>query len=218
MRRVQLLVCTLAALVLAPGARAQGGDGSGDGDAETLPQGFGTLKQDDISIRIRTGDLEVRILPLDERVTRLLASDAYSSLRALVNSRRAAIDSVGRATGVSRPGLALVSFFGSQPNARFDPQLVLLISRNRPLRPLGIVPLSPRFSSQQLDVRGSVSAIYLYEELIPVRESFQVSYEGITSNQWDQLMAGLDRERARVTARARQSRPREVAAPAADSQ
>ena len=69
---------------------------------------------------IRNDELEVRFVPLDQRVTRLLARDAYESLEGLVHSRRASIDSVARMYGISAPGLALVTFFGPG-RARFDP-------------------------------------------------------------------------------------------------
>ena len=93
-------------------------------------------------------------------------------------SRRAAIDSVANVSGVSRPGLALVTFFGQRANARFDPQTLTVMVRSREFRPLGIVPFSGRFTSQQLDVREQVSAIYLFEEDLPVNDSFTVAVRG----------------------------------------
>src|SRR5262245_5482871 len=121
------------------------------GDGSTLPPGgYGSLTQNDLALRIRTADLDVRFVPLDPRVTRLLAKDSWESLRSVVESRRAAIDSVANATGVSRPGLALVTFFGQRANARFDPQTLSVLVRSREFRPLGIVPFSGRFTSQQL--------------------------------------------------------------------
>ena len=80
--------------------------------------------------------------------------------------------------GISRPGLALVTFFGQRANARFDPQSLTLVTRNRVFQPLGIVPFTPRFTSQQLDVREQVSAIFLFEEDLPVNDSFTISYAG----------------------------------------
>jgi hypothetical protein len=142
-------------------------------------------------------------VPLDARVTRLLAKDSWESLRSLVESRRVAIDSVAHAAGVSRPGLALVSFFGQRTNARFDPQTLTVKARSREFRPLGIVPFSGRFTSQQLDVREQVSAIYLFEEDLPVNDSFTVLYAGQPSDDWQNKQVMLDRERARVASRQR---------------
>jgi hypothetical protein len=180
----------------------------GRGAAAPLPPpGYGSLTQNDLSLRVRTGDIEVRFVPLDGAVTVLLAPDAWESLRSLVRSRRSAIDSLARASGVSRPGLALVSFFGQRMNARFDPQRVTLTIRNRIFQPLGIIPFTPRFTSQQLNVREQVSAIFLFEEDLPVNDSFSISYGGVASDDWRAKQPALDRERARVALRSRTSRP-----------
>ena len=114
------MVLLAAALVLGvPAARGQVGPGG-----RLHPGGYGSLTQNDLSLRIRTPDLDVRFVPLDPRVTRLLARDSWESLRSVVESRRAAIDSVATMAGVSRPGLALVTFFAQRDNARFDPQSI----------------------------------------------------------------------------------------------
>jgi hypothetical protein len=181
-------------------ARAQVGAGAG----VTLPAGgYGSLTQSDLALRIRTPDVEVRFVPLDARVTRLLARDSWESLRSLVQSRRGAIDSVANMAGIARPGLALVTFYGQRVNARFEPQTLTVVARSREFRPLGIVPFSGRFTSQQLNVREQVSAIYLFEEDLPVNDSFTLVYAGQTSDDWQRKQQALDRERARVDARAR---------------
>jgi hypothetical protein len=184
---------------LAFGASAAHGQG---GAGVTLPPGgFGTLTQNDLALRIRTPDLDLRFVPLDPRVTRLLAKDSWESLRSVVQSRRAGIDSVANAAGVSRPGLALVTFFGQRDNARFDPQSVTVRIRGREYRPLGIVPFSGQFTSQQLDVRQQVSGIFLFEQDLPVNDSFVVLYAGQPSDDWQGKQRTLERERARVALR-----------------
>ena len=199
-----VLVCT--ALVLgASAAHGQGGAGV------TLPPGgFGTLTQNDLALRIRTVDLDLRFVPLDPRVTRLLAKDSWESLRSVVQSRRPAIDSLANAAGVSRPGLALVTFFGQRDNARFDPQSVSVRIRSREYRPLGIVPFSGQFTSQQLDVRQQVSGIFLFEQDLPVNDSFVVLYAGQPSDDWQGKQRILERERARVALREQQTSTRDT--------
>ncbi len=195
-RAMALLLWLVAATPLA----AQGGHGGND---LPPPAGYGRLNQNDLSLRLRNNELEVRFIPLDQRVLRLLAKDAYESLLGLVRSRRGSIDSVGTLAGISRPGLALVTYFALSDRARIDPQTLTLMVRNRVFQPLGIVPLSPRFSAQQLNVREQVSGIYLFEEDLPVDDSFTISYSGLTSDDWQGKQRDLDRERARVAARAR---------------
>jgi hypothetical protein len=170
------------------------------------PVSYGTLNQNDLALRVRNDDLEIRFVPLDPTVTRLLANDAFQSLRSLVQTRRRAIDSVAFRAGVSEPGLALVSFFGLRPGTRFDPQTLTLLIRNQVFQPLGIIPLSTKFTSQQLDAREQASAIYLFEEDIPVNDSFILSYGTLLSEDWRNKQPILDRERARVSARARSER------------
>jgi len=198
MRRAWYLMLLPAMLLGVRPAAAQG---------SAPPRGYGSLHQDDLALRIRTSDLDIRFVPLDARVTRLLAADSWESLRSLVESRRRSIDSLADAAGISRPGLALVTFFGQSANARFDPQTLNVGVRGRVFRPLGIVPFSGRFNSQQLAVREQVSAIYLFEEDLPVNDSFTISYAGQTSDDWLRKQQVLDRERARVALRERSSRP-----------
>jgi hypothetical protein len=203
MRTIALLGCVGTLLAAAP-ACAQGQGGAAD---PLPPPGFGSLKQSDLALNVRSDELEVRLVPLDQRVTRLLARDAHESLESLVHSRRASIDSVARMYGISAPGLALVTFFGGRVGARFDPSTLTLGIRNRVLRPRGVVPFSPRFTSQQLDVREQVSAIFVFDELLPVTDDFNFAYQGRVSESWGNKQRLLDRERGRVAARARVTRP-----------
>lgn len=168
---------------------------------------YGTLNQNDLALRIRNDDVEIRFVPLDAKVTRLLANDAFQSLRSLVETRRRSIDSVASRAGVSEPGLALVSFFGLRSDTRFDPQTLTVRLRSRALQPLGVIPISARFTSQQLELREQASAIYLFEEDLPVDDSFSLSYGALVSEDWQTKQALIDRERARVSARARSGRP-----------
>jgi hypothetical protein len=201
MRRVLLGACVWWGLATVTVVEGQEAGRSAGGPLP--PPGYGTLTQDDVSLRIRTADIDLRFIPLDLRVTTLLAKDSWESLRSLVESRRPSIDSVARRAGVSHPGLALVTFFSQRANARFDPQTLTLVTRNRIFQPLGIVPFTPRFTAQQLNVREQVSAIYLFEEDLPVTDSFTISYAGLSSDDWQRKQSLLDRERARIASRAR---------------
>ena len=201
---MNLRYLTLALLLLGCAGSATGQSGE---RARPLPPGYGSLTQSDLSLRMGNEDLDIRFVPLDPKVMPLLAPDAFQSLRSLVETHRRAIDSVAARAGVSQPGLALVSFFGQRPDVRFDPQTLTLLVRNRVFRPLGVIPLNPKFTSQQLGVREQASALYLFEEEIPVNDSFTLSYGAMTSEDWERKQSILDRERARVSARSRVERP-----------
>lgn len=192
-------VLALAALVAcAHGTRAQTGGAGG----ELPPSGFGTLNQGDVNLRFVVGDLEVRFLPLDERILRLLAPDAYTSLHGLVESRRSALDSIAQDYGTSSPGYALVSFFGLSPDARYDPDNLSLFIRNQFFRPVGILPFTANFNARRLDVRQSATAIYVFESPIPVYEEFQMVYGPQTTDVWREVLRRVERERGRVMAKA----------------
>lgn len=192
----------LATLLALLGCAAPASGQSGD-RPRPVPPGYGSLTQDDLALHLRTDELEIRFVPLDRRLEPLLASDAYQSLRSLLETHRRAIDSVAAQAGVSQPGLALVSFFGLRPDVRFDSQILTLLIRNLVVRPLGLIPLSGKFTSGQLGIREQASAIYLFDQEIPVNDSFTLSYGALTSPDWETKQPTLNRERARVAARAR---------------
>jgi len=169
---------------------------------DTVPARYGTLHRDDIVVRLATGTIEVQVLPLDEQVIRLLAPDTYRSLTQLEQSRAAEITEAAARGGTENPTLVMATFLGVVPQARFNPEDMTITSRGRLFRPIGIVPLSPTWSSFQLDARQQAAAIYLFEPGISVREQLTVSYQGQSSDAWSHSLRLLDQERARVKARA----------------
>jgi hypothetical protein len=174
---------------------------------DTVPPGYGSLRRDDVVMRMSTGTIEIQILPLDEQVIRLLAPDTYRSLTQLVQSRANDITDAASRGGTEHPTLVMVTFLGVVSEARFNPEDLNLTSRGRLFRPVGIVPLLPTWSSFQLDARQQAAAIYLFEPGISVREQLTVSYQGLSSDGWTRSIRLLDQERARVKARAQSAPP-----------
>lgn len=179
---------------------------------DTIPAGYGSLRRDDIVAQFSTPNLQIQVLPLDEQVIRLLAPDTYRSLHQLIDSRASDITDAAQRGGTDNPTLVMVTFLGIVPQARFSPEDLSITSRGRLFRPVGIVPLSPTWSSNQLDARQQAVAIYLFEPGIGTREELTVSYEGLNSEAWRRSLRLLDQERARVKARA-QSGPAGAAKP-----
>ena len=169
---------------------------------DTVPPGFGTLRRDDITVRFSTGTVEVQVLPLEEQVIRLLMPDTYRSLMQLMQSRTLDIRDAALRGGTEQPTLIMVTFLGVVPQARFNPEDLNITSRGRLFRPIGIVPLSPTWSSYQLEARQQAVAIYLFEPGISVREDMLVQYQSLSSAAWVRSIRLLDQERARVKARA----------------
>lgn len=169
---------------------------------DTIPPGYGTLRRDDITVRFSTGTVEIQVLPLEDQVIRLLAPDTYRSLIQLVQSRMPDIRDAALRGGTEQPTLVMVTFLAVVSQARFNPEDLNITSRGRLFRPIGIVPLSPTWSSYQLDARQQAVAFYLFEPGIAVREDMLVQYQGLSSAAWVRSIRLLDQERARVKARA----------------
>lgn len=169
---------------------------------DTIPPGYGSLRRDDIVASFSTGTVAIQVLPLDEQVIRLLAPDTYRSLRQLVQSRADDIAEAAQLANTENPVLVMVTFLGVVPAARFNPEDLNITSRGRLFRPIGIVPLSPTWGSNQLDARQQAVAIYLFERGISFREQMTISYQGLSSDVWTRSLRLLNEERARVKARA----------------
>lgn len=171
------------------------------------PAGYGTLRQEDVSVKFETSTLQVRVLPLDERIIRLLAPDTYQGLRGLKALKQSAIDSIAERFVLTDPSLFVVTFFAREPRSEFNADDVAITSRNRFFRPIAILPLTPRWSEQRLDQRQTAIAVYLFEPGISPLEPMTVSYGGVTSRAWDEtVVRRLDEERAAVLARVRSDR------------
>jgi hypothetical protein len=187
----------LAAAVLSPAAAAAQ-------DTDLPPVGMGSLRQDQVAVRISTDNLAVRVLPLDERVIRLLSPDTYSALHELVRSRTADIVAAARTAGRDSAMAFIVTFFALQPQVSFSPDQLYISSQNNFFRPLGIIPLTPRWSEYKIDQRQQAAAIYLFEASIPVLQPFTLFYGDVSSTAWESSISLLASERARALARAAQ--------------
>lgn len=166
------------------------------------PAGYGTLRQESVSIGFRTTEFEIQVVPLDERVIRLLSPDTYRSLHRLKTTRAAQLDAIASRYGLQAPNVFLVRFFGLQPSVRFEPEFLTITSQNRLFRVLEIIPLSPLGSGRQLKQRETATAIYVFEDGIRTLDPMTVSYSVASTDAWGVLLRELERERAAVIARA----------------
>jgi len=203
----------LLATAACGGAQGQAASTPPPADAQTVPVGFGRLNQDDLSLRWSAGDLEIRFLPLNERMIRLLANDGYRAMHDLRESRRAQIDSIAQQNGTSEPGVALITFFAARSGQQYQPQDIALSVQNQEFRAIGIIPVSANFTNQQLAVRGQASALYLFAMPIPVTQEFTLSYQAARTDGWKDRVMTIDRERDRVMLRARSTQGDSVHTP-----
>jgi hypothetical protein len=164
--------------------------------AGMVPAGYGTLRQDAITVTLRSGDVQVKVTPLDEATIRLLAPDTYNRLHSLRESR---LPQVG--ADVRTPELFLVSFFSYRPDQSFQPEHVQLTYQSRLLRPGAISPVTNGWGRQRLGQQETQMAVYAFPGPIDYEQSFTVRYEQEESAEWQKIVPVLEAERARVLTR-----------------
>ena len=169
--------------------------------AQFVPAGFGSLRQDDIAIKLGLPGVQVRVVPLDETVIRLLASDSYRALHDLVENRRDQLLSIARRYNVRSPSLWYVSFYGVQPDAQFNPSELVIATTSREHRPIDMIALTPGFGEYRLRQRETQSAIVITEE-IDVSQPVIVQMGEVRNTSWETTLRMIERERALVRSRA----------------
>lgn len=163
--------------------------------AALLPSGLGTLRQDDFTLTLTAGPLQVKVTPLDPRVLPLAAPDTEARLSALARSHGGGEASEGE------PSLFLVSFHALEGGASFVPEGLTLNAGGVRHRPSSIRPITPTWSTRRLEARETASAVYHFPQWVDVRQPFSLEYEGWVEGGWAAVLPLLQREEARVRAR-----------------
>lgn len=176
-----------------------------------VPAGYGTLRQDDIALKLQVEQVQVRAIPLDESVIRVLAPDSYRSLHGLRESKRDAIDRLAARYLLRERNVWLVSFFGLAPDARFQPGELTLTVSGRDYRPVEILPLSAGFGEQRLKQRETQTALYLYGDGVNLSQPIVARMQGREDSSWGDILQRIEQERALIRGRA--SRPGAAPAP-----
>ncbi len=173
-----------------------------DSAANMVPAGFGSLRQDEIAVRLEAPGLVLRAVPLDEGIIRLLTPDSYRVLRELQESNRPRIADILRRNGGRPPALWYVSFFGLDPDTRFSPLDLVITSGGRDFRAIDVIPLSTGWGEQRLRQRETQSAIYIFDGEIDTDHPLIVRFLNERNDSWEQTLQRIERERALVRARA----------------
>lgn len=189
---------TAAALLTVQGCVAPGATPGGAPGA-LPPPGTGTLRQDEITIQLTSGDLQIKVTPLNESVIRTAAPDTYRMLSGL--SGRFSPEAVRR-TGSATPELFLVSFFSNAPDVAFVPEELQLIARGSRRRPDAILPVTPTWGERRLAQRETETAVYAFSEGVDLESQLVVVYGLMESAQWSVILPRVRAERARARARA----------------
>lgn len=173
-------------------------------DPNYIPPGFGTLRQDDIAIKVSPGSLQVRAVPLDERLLRLLSPDSYRSLRELVAGKQRQIEGVKERVRLPSYSLWYVSFYAlEQGETRFSPSEFIISNVGRDFRPLDIFPLTTGFGEYRLKQREVQSALYVFDGALDINQPLTAQIESVRSvTDWSAILERVERERSLVRSRA----------------
>lgn len=208
--RACILTC---ALVLSACATVPEGETGGGGvatpvvmdqNATQVPAGFGTLRQDDIAIRLALpGGLQVRAAPMDESFIRLLSPDSYRAMRELLGSKQTEIERVQQRFRLPTYSYWVVNFFAQeQGETRFSPQEIVIRNVGRDFRPLDVVPLTPGFGEYRLRQRDTQSAIFVFDGQVDPNQPLSMLVETTESSGWQSVLQRVERERTLVRSRA----------------
>lgn len=189
---VRACLAILCGCAIAPGP---GTAGAGSGAGTIPPGGLGTLRQEDVSLSLSSGDLRLMVTPLHSSVTRVTAPDTQRRLDALVAAH-------APPGGEDGWGLFLVSFFSDRPDVRFVPEEVQLISQGFRLRPTTIMPLTPTWGERRVGQREQELAVYYFTGAVNLESDLVLAYGLEQTTQWTLILPRIQAERARVRARA----------------
>ena len=168
-----------------------------------VPAGYGTLRQDDVSLRISGPSLQVRAIPVEEAIIRLLSPDSYRAMSELKRSKTEAIALVARRNGGREVSVWYVSFFAvERGETRFSPREFIVTNVGRDFRPLDVLPLTPGFGEQRLRQNGRQDALYVFDGQLDVQQPLSVSYATERNDDWTAILQLIERERSLVKSRA----------------
>jgi hypothetical protein len=198
-----LVGCAPVGATVEPGRTTQAARSTAPDTTALIPAGFGSLRQDDIAMRVTANGLTVRAIPLDENFIRTLSPDSYKTLHDLGESKRTDVADIVRRTGLSTVTLWYVSFFNlEQGEARFSPQEVVLTNQGRDFRPLDVIALTPGFGNQRLRQREIAHALYVFDGAVNPNQSLSMKIEGQSGGDWRPVVQRVERERALIRSRA----------------
>lgn len=202
LRISHLLIAAFVFAASAEGAFAQTGRDSSkvsmpNNQRDTIPIGFGSLKQDGVSLSIRTGALLVKVTPMNEAVIRLTAPDTWRRLHALKEAHKQELNK-----SMGDQDYFLVSFFSYEPDVTFQPQDIQLSHQGRTLRSTAIVPITTGWGKQRLAQQESQTAIYAFDGPIDYEQDITLQYGMDSATNWSDIIRALQDERAKVKSRA----------------
>lgn len=168
-----------------------------------VPVGYGTLSQDDITVPLRTGGLQIKWVPLSEWVLRLTAPDTYRRLNGYKVSRSDEILALTARHGERDwPLVAFVTFFSREVEESYEPNDLQVSNQGRIFRPFAIIPVTPAFGRDRLDQQETQIGLFLFPAEIDLDLPTVVRYRDADSDRWNRIRSTLDTEHSRANSRA----------------
>ena len=200
-RKVKVVLCSLAAAgagcgpppTPAEGIRpATAGAGvAGDVDRERA----GSLRQDQISVRLTAGTLQIEVTPLASWILEAAAPDTRGRLMRIAEAHGTEL---ARQSGALEPELFLVSFTSRRAGAGFRPDDLHLVSRGLRERPAAIRAITPGWGSHRLEQQATAQAVYAYSDDVDLTRELTVAYQGAEDSSWSSRLAVIEAERVRI--------------------
>ncbi len=186
-------------------------------DPALVPAGYGTLRQDDVAIRLQLpGGLQVRAAPIDESFIRLLSPDLYRSMTELINSKRNELDRLKDRVRLPSYSLWVVNFFAQeQGETRFSPMEIVIRNVGRDFRPLDVFPMTPGFGEYRLRQREIQSALFVFDGQVDPNQPLSMIVETVASDGWQIVLQRVERERSLIRSRASAQQRRDSTPPPA---
>ena len=163
--------------------------------AEAVQALAGSLRQDQISLRMTAGALRIEVTPLAAWVLEAAAPDTRSRLARIAEAHGPEL--AGRGGGAEAT-LFLVSFSSTQPGTEFQPDDLHMVSRGLRERPLSIRAITPGWGSQRLSQQATATAVYVYGGGLDLTRELTVEYRGVEDSTWASKVTVIEAERGRI--------------------
>lgn len=207
MNRARLLLLTVTLLAIpalacapAPPPAGVGGPATPRRTASQAAAPSGSLRQDQISVRMVAGALRIEVTPLEPWVLEAAAPDTRARLTRIGEAHREALARQGGQRGLT---LFLVSFSSAEPGTGFQPDDLELVSRGLRERPVAIRAITPSWGSQRLDQQSTASAVYAFGSGVDLSRDLTVVYREVEDASWGTKVAVIEAERGRIPRRNR---------------
>lgn len=188
-----ILVATAATTACTIAPATEGTTATPPGDL-LPPPGYGTLRQDQVTMSLRSRDLEIQVTPLEESVTRVTAPDTWERLSGIASAHRGSAPEGAR--------LFLVSFFSNEAGVRFAPDEVQMLSRGFRTRATAILPVTPTWGENRLTQQRTEMAVYAFPPELDLEGELVLVYGLEETTEWSGILSRVQAERGRARARA----------------